>query len=66
MKGYIIYHYSENSHEWMDELFKGKRFPVFDFASPDRVEVLDKHKELGGIDAGYYISQIGELSLSNG
>jgi hypothetical protein len=61
MKGYIVYHYKDNSQEWMDELFMEKRFPVFDFVSDDRVLVLDKHKELGGTDAGYYIAQVSEM-----
>ena len=27
----------------------------------DRVLVLDKHTELGGLDAGYYIAQVNEM-----
>ena len=64
MKGYIVYHYAENSQEWMDELFKERRFPVFDFVSDDRVLVLDKHTELGGCDAGYYIAQVSEMVMA--
>jgi len=61
MKGYIVYHYADNSQEWMNELFKGNRFPVFDFVSDDRALVLEKHTELGGMDAGYYIAQVSEM-----
>ena len=63
MKSYIVYHYSENSQEWMDGLFKGNRFPVFDFVSTDRVLVMDKHTELGGMDAGYFIAQVSETGV---
>ena len=62
-KGYIVYHYAENSQEWMDELFKERRFPVFDFVSDNRVLVIEKHTELGGMDAGYYIAQVSEMVM---
>lgn len=63
MKGYLVYHYAENTQEWMDALFKENKFPVFDFASSDRVEVLEKHTELGGMDKGYYIAQVSEMVM---
>lgn len=63
MLGYVVYHYAENTQEWMNELFKEKRFPVFDFVSNDRVLVMEKHTELGGMDAGYYIAQVGEMVI---
>ena len=62
-KGYIVYHYADNGAEWMDSVFKEKRMPVFDFVSNDRVLVMDKHTELGGLDAGYYIAQVSEFVL---
>ena len=64
MKGYIVYHYADNDADWMDELFKERRFPVFDFVSDDRVLVIEKHTELGGTDAGYYIAQVSEMVMA--
>lgn len=61
MKGYIVYHYAHNSQEWMNDLFKENKFPIFDFVSDDRVLVMDKHKELGGCESGYYIAQVSEM-----
>lgn len=61
MKGYLVYHYAENTQEWMDALFKENKFPVFDFVSNDRVLVMEKHTELGGTDKGYYIAQVSEM-----
>ena len=60
-KGYIVYHYVNHDFEWMNDMFKQKQIPVFDFVSDNRVLVMKKHTELGGMDAGYYIAQVSEM-----